>query len=182
MLWLVLSRSALCSTCIFLLERSWQIQNLQPKQRKKKCEYCHSWQWNYHKKLRRLNFFRHFKDGWRRQTFSKWVLLSWRSGNCWCRNWNRHHRVPYNKHLLTELARAVLGNISPRSWQYRPSEARSVRPRPRAKRELTQRRRQRQRQRKRHLKINIWEMVTIWLFLHLPRIPYFWQSTREMDW
>ena len=32
--------------------------------------------------------------------------------------------------LLTELARAVLGNIGPRSWQYRPSEARSVLPRP----------------------------------------------------
>ena len=30
-------------------------------------------------------------------------LLSWRSGNFWCRNWNRHHRVPYNK-LLTNLA------------------------------------------------------------------------------
>ena len=55
--------------------------------------------------------------------------------------------------LLTELAWAVLGNISPRSWQYRPSEARSVLPRPRAKRELKQERWQRQR--KRHLKINI---------------------------
>ena len=27
------------------------------------------------------------------------VLLSWRTGNFWCRNWNRHHRVPYNKEL-----------------------------------------------------------------------------------
>ena len=26
------------------------------------------------------------------------------------------------KNLLTELARAVLGNIGPRSWQYGPSE------------------------------------------------------------
>ena len=32
---------------------------------------------------------------------------------------------------------------------------------------------QRQWQRKRHLKINILEMVTILLFLPLPRIPYF---------
>ena len=40
----------------------------------------------------------------------------------------------------------------------------------------------RQQQRKRHLRINILEMVTILLFLPLPRIPYFWQSTREMDW
>ena len=31
----------------------------------------------------------------------------------------------------------------------------------------------RQWQRKRHLKINILEMVTILLFLPLPRIPYF---------
>ena len=27
------------------------------------------------------------------------------------------------KDLLTELARAVLGNIGPRSWQFGPSEA-----------------------------------------------------------
>ena len=33
--------------------------------------------------------------------------------------------------LLIELARAVLGNIDARSWQYGPSEARSVLPRPR---------------------------------------------------
>ena len=32
------------------------------------------------------------------------------------------HRVPYNK-LLTS-ARAALGNIAPRSWQYGPSAAR----------------------------------------------------------
>ena len=34
--------------------------------------------------------------------------------------------------LLTELARAVLGNIGPRWWQQGPSEARSVLPRPQA--------------------------------------------------
>ena len=34
--------------------------------------------------------------------------------------------------LLTALARAVLGNIGPRSWQYGPRFARSVLPRPRA--------------------------------------------------
>ena len=34
--------------------------------------------------------------------------------------------------LVTELARAVLGNIGPRSWQYVPRFARSVMPRPRA--------------------------------------------------
>ena len=34
--------------------------------------------------------------------------------------------------LLTELARAVLGNIGPRSWKYGPRFARSALPRPRA--------------------------------------------------
>ena len=48
---------------------------------KKNCEYCHSSQWIYPKKLKRLKFFRNFKDGWRRRTSSKRVLLSWRSGN-----------------------------------------------------------------------------------------------------
>ena len=38
----------------------------------------------------------------------------------------------YINRLLTELARAALGNIGPRSWQYGPSEARSVLPRPKA--------------------------------------------------
>ena len=37
-----------------------------------------------------------------------------------------------NNRLLTSLAWAVLENIGPRSWQYGPSEARSVLPRPQA--------------------------------------------------
>ena len=76
------------------------------KSTKKKTEYCHSSWWNYQKKLKRLKIFWNFKDGWRRRTFSKRVLISRRSGNFWCRNWNRYHRVPYNK-LLTN--RACLG-------------------------------------------------------------------------
>ena len=32
--------------------------------------------------------------------------------------------------LLTKLARAALGNIGPRSWQYRPRFTRSIPPRP----------------------------------------------------
>ena len=79
--------------CIFVLEQSRAIQNLQPKQRKI-CEYCHSSHRNYQKKLKRLKFYRDFKDWWRWRTFSERVLLSWRSGNFWCRNWNRHHRKP----------------------------------------------------------------------------------------
>ena len=114
MLWLVLSRSGFCSTtdrfpwkrsnpCMFVLERSRQIQNLLPKQRKKKGEYCHSPHWNYQKKPKRLKFFRHFKDGWRRRTFlsashCKCILLS--ETECHIIN-----------NLLTALARVVLGNI-----------------------------------------------------------------------
>jgi len=37
----------------------------------KKCENCHSSHWNYQQKLKRLKFFRNFKDGWRRRTFFK---------------------------------------------------------------------------------------------------------------
>ena len=39
---------------------------------KKKGENCHSSHWNYQQKLKRLKFFRNFKDGWRRRTFFKW--------------------------------------------------------------------------------------------------------------
>ena len=42
---------------------------LATKTAKKKCEQCHSSHWNYQKKLKRLKFFRNFKDGWRRRTF-----------------------------------------------------------------------------------------------------------------
>ena len=48
-------------TCIFVLEQSRQIQNLQPQQR------------NYQKKLQRLKFYWDFKDGWRRRTFAERV-------------------------------------------------------------------------------------------------------------
>ena len=104
-------RKSLCSDWFFLGQdfavRTVSMETVQPvyfcfgakpanskfatKTAKKNCEYCHSSQWNYQKKLKRLKFFRNFKDGWRRRTFSKRVLLSWRSGNFWCRNWNRHH-------------------------------------------------------------------------------------------
>ena len=45
-------------------------------------------------KAKKIDFFRKFQRSWGRQTFSKRVLLSWRSGNFWCRNWNRHNRKP----------------------------------------------------------------------------------------
>ena len=56
---------------------------------KKKLRNCHSSQRNYQKKLKRLKFYRNFE-----RSFSKRVLLCWRSGNVWCRNWNRHYRKP----------------------------------------------------------------------------------------
>ena len=58
----------------FCFEHSRQIQNLQPKKRKKKkCGYCHSSSRNYQKKLKRLKFYWDFKDGWRRRKFSERV-------------------------------------------------------------------------------------------------------------
>ena len=71
---------------------------------KKKCETCHSSHWNYQQKLKRLTFFRNSKDGWRRRTFFK------------CKPGTECHIINY---LLTELARAVPGNIGPRSFSYR---------------------------------------------------------------
>ena len=39
-----------------------------------------------------------------------------------------------------------------------------------------------QRQQKRHMKINIWDLVTILWLLPLPRILYCWQRRLQMDW
>ena len=89
----------------FILERSWQIQNLQPKQRKKTCKYCHSSQWNYQKKLKILKFFRNFKDGWRRRKIFKCKLPEV--------HFTMRTTVPYNKQLT------VLRNVSrysPCAW------------------------------------------------------------------
>ena len=64
--------------CILFWSEAGKFKICNQNSEKKNCEYCYSSHWNYKKKL---------KDGW---TFSKRVLLSWRSGNFWCRNWNRH--------------------------------------------------------------------------------------------
>ena len=73
---------------------------------------------------KRLKFFRNFKDGWRRQTFFKCKPLEVHllSGT-------ECHIMNY---LLTELARAVPGNISPQSFSHRPRCTRSVLSQPRA--------------------------------------------------
>ena len=111
MFWLVLSRSGFCSTDRFHGKGSTRVFLFWSEAHKFKICYQIS---EKKKQLWILSFFivklpeeakkiENFpKDGWRRRTFSKRVLLSWRSGNFWSRNWNRHHRVPYNK-LLTNL-------------------------------------------------------------------------------
>ena len=62
---------------------------------KKKCENCHSSHWKYQQKLKRLKFFRNFKDGWRRRTFFKFKPPEV--------HFTIRNRVPYNK-LLTNRA------------------------------------------------------------------------------
>ena len=81
-----------CNPCIFALERSRQIQNLQPKQRKK-CEYCHSSRWNFQKKLKR--FFPKFQRWMKKTNIFKCKLPAV--------HFTIRDRVPYNK-LLTNLA------------------------------------------------------------------------------
>ena len=113
---LVLSRSGFCSTDrfhgngpirVFLFwSKAGKFNICSQDSEKKKCENCHSPHWNYQQKLKRLNFFRNFKDGWRRQTFFK------------CKPPEVHftirNRVPYNK-LLTNRA------CSGRTGEYWPS-------------------------------------------------------------
>ena len=123
-LWLVLSRSGFCSRdrfhgngpfCVFLFwSETGKLKIYNENSEKKNCEnivILHSE--NTRRKLKRLKLFRHFKDGWRRRTFCKRVLLSWRSGNFWCRNWNRHHRVPYNKQLTNRACSGRTGEYWP---------------------------------------------------------------------
>ena len=73
---------------------------------KKKCENGHSSHWNYQHKLKRLNFFWNFKDGWRRRTFFKRKPPEV--------HFTIRNRVPYNK-LLTNRA------CSGRTREYWPS-------------------------------------------------------------
>ena len=103
-LWLVLSRSGFCSTDhfhgngptrVFLFWSEAGKFNICNKTAKKNCEYCHSSLWNYQKKLKRLKFFRNFKDGWRRRTFT-------------IRN-----RVPYNKQLTNRACSGRTGEFWP---------------------------------------------------------------------
>jgi len=89
-LWLVLSRSGFCSTDrfhgngpirVFLFLSEAGKFKFATKTANKKCECCHSSHWKYEKKLKKLKFFRNFKDGLRRRTFlnashRKCILLS----------------------------------------------------------------------------------------------------------
>jgi len=70
------------NACIFVLEWSRQIQNLQPKLRKEKKLWILSFfTVKLPEEAKKIFFSRNFKDGWRRRTFFKRVLLAWRSGN-----------------------------------------------------------------------------------------------------
>ena len=103
--------------------------------KEKNCEYCHSSQWNFQKKLGRLKFFYEISKMDEEDEHSSCYFyypkdletfdIETESGITECR---------IIKNLLTEFARAVLGavlgNIDTRSWQYGPNEARSVLPRP----------------------------------------------------
>ena len=71
----------------------------------KKCENCHSSHWNYQLKLKRLKFFRNFKDGWR------WTFFKCKPPEV---HFTIRNRVPYNK-LLTNRA------CSGRTGEYWPS-------------------------------------------------------------
>ena len=72
---------------------------------KKKCENCHSSHWKYQQKLKRLKFFRNFKDGWRRWTFFK------------CKppevHFTSRNRVPYNKLLTNRVCSGRTGEYWP---------------------------------------------------------------------
>ena len=106
-LWLVLSRSGFCSTDrfhgngpirVFLFWSKAGKFNICNQDSEKKVRNCYSSHWRYQQKLiKRLNFFRNFKDGWRRRTA-----------------YTIRNRVPYNK-LLTNRA------CSGRTGEYWPS-------------------------------------------------------------
>ena len=79
--------------CIFVLEQSRQIQNLQPKQRKK-CEYCHSSSRNHQKKLKTLKFTEILKMDEEDEYSPSEVSIILNIWSFWFRNWNVHHREP----------------------------------------------------------------------------------------
>ena len=79
-LWLLISRSGFCSTDsfhgngpsrVFLCWSKAGKFKICNQNSEKRCEYCHFSKRNYLKKLKSLNFYWDFKDGWRRRTFSE---------------------------------------------------------------------------------------------------------------
>ena len=81
--------------CIFALEQSRQIQNLQPKQRKKNCELLSSFTAKLPEKAKKIEIFPKFQR-WMKKTNilqARFIILKI-SGNFWCRKRNRHHWKP----------------------------------------------------------------------------------------
>ena len=106
---------------IFALERSRQIQNLLPKQRKK---------------VRIMSFFtlKLSVEAKKIEIFPKFQRQMEKTNIFKCKPPEVHFTITKEchiiNHLLTQLARAVPGNIGPRSFSYGPRCARSVLPRP----------------------------------------------------
>ena len=77
--------------CSFVLEQSRQIQNLQPKQRKKNVNIVilHS---ETTRKAKKTEFLLRFQR-WMKKT----NIFRARSGLIWCRKWNGHRRKPWGQ-------------------------------------------------------------------------------------
>ena len=111
-LWLLLSRSGFCSTdhfrgngpsCVFLFwskAGKFIICN-QNSEKKKNCEYCHSSQWNYQKKLKRLKD----KKDWKAKKLKRLIAPEV--------HFTIRNRVPYNKQLTNQACSGRTGEYWP---------------------------------------------------------------------
>ena len=103
--WLVVSRSGFCSTdrfqrskqavhfCFWAL--SWQFQNFQPKRRNKMWILSFSIA-KLPEKAKRIEILVRFQRWWmkKKNILRERSVLSWTSGNFWCRKWKRHRQKP----------------------------------------------------------------------------------------
>ena len=78
--------------CSFVLEQSRQIQNLQPKQRKKKMWILSFFIAKLPEKAKKTEFLLRFQR-WMKKT----NIFRARSGLIWCRKWNGHRRKPWGQ-------------------------------------------------------------------------------------
>ena len=97
-------------------------------------------------------------------TFGEWQCCCFKT----CRTWSRSHSSCFATFLPQESAGVLSCTLAQTNWSLL-----------KVIRQLKQQRRQLQR--KSHLKINIWETVTILWLLRLPRILDCRQNTLQMD-